>query len=45
MENVYDIRKDKNLQFISSAEHSSIDINGEKLRSMAIEANLFCTGK
>ncbi len=41
MENVYDIRKEKQLQFILSTEHSASDICGEKLRSVAIVVNLY----
>lgn len=45
MENVYDIRKEKQLQFILSTEHSLSDISGEKLQPVAIVVNLYYTEK
>ncbi len=45
MENIYDIRKQKRLQFALSAEHSSYVLNEEQMQSTAVVANLYYTEK
>lgn len=41
MKNIYDIRKEKQLQFILSTEHSGWEVNDEVLHSVAVVVNLY----
>lgn len=45
MENIYDIRKEKQLQFILSAQYSPFDLKDKKLKFVAVVVHLFYTEK
>jgi rhamnosyltransferase len=45
MDNIYDIRKERQLQFIFSTEHTCFVPNNEKLGTVAVVVNLYYTEK